>query len=42
MTILSKYFLLGSKDGKYLVKWIGWASEDNTWEPEAHLECTGT
>jgi len=21
------------------VKWVGWASEHNTWEPEAHLEC---
>jgi len=29
-----------SEAGLYLVKWIGWASEHNTWEPEAHLECT--
>jgi len=29
-----------SEEGLYLVKWIGWESESNTWEPEAHLECT--
>jgi len=29
-----------SEAGLYLVKWIGWAPEHNTWEPEAHLECT--
>lgn len=29
-----------SEAGLYLVKWIGWESEHNTWEPEAHLECT--
>jgi hypothetical protein len=27
-------------DGKkyYLVKWVGWPSEYNSWEPEEHLE----
>jgi len=29
-----------SEAGLYLVKWINWESEHNTWEPEAHLECT--
>jgi len=29
-----------SEAGLYQVKWIGWESESNTWEPEAHLECT--
>jgi hypothetical protein len=23
---------------KYLVKWIGWDSKDNTWEPLRHLK----
>jgi len=29
------------KKGKveYLVKWIGWSSDDNTWEPVGNLEC---
>ena len=22
---------------QYLVKWVGWDSESNTWEPESHL-----
>jgi len=29
-----------SQAGMYLVKWVGWDSSDNTWEPAAHLECT--
>jgi len=29
-----------SEEGLYLVKWIGWEPESNTWEPEAHLLCT--
>jgi len=29
-----------SEEGLYLVKWIGWENKHNTWEPEAHLECT--
>jgi len=23
---------------QYLVKWVGWSSEDNSWEPEDNLE----
>ena len=28
------------QDGKwmYLVKWVGWDSDTNTWEPKEHLE----
>jgi len=26
--------------GKYFVKWVGWPSDTNTWEPEANLSCT--
>src|SRR5437660_9102126 len=22
---------------QYLIKWVGWGSESNTWEPESHL-----
>jgi len=29
------------KKGKveYLIKWVGWPSDTNTWEPLAHLDC---
>merc|ERR1719319_96334 len=28
-----------SDQGLYFVKWVGWDSADNTWEPQAHIEC---
>merc|ERR1719509_723050 len=28
-----------SDQGLYFVKWVGWDGADNTWEPQAHIEC---
>jgi len=28
-----------SEEGLYLVKWIGWDSDNNTWEPVDNLDC---
>ena len=34
--IVDKRIMLGQIE--YLVKWKGWGIEDNTWEPQEHLE----
>ena len=38
--ILEYAFCKVDQVGKYFVKWVGWPSDTNTWEPEANLECT--
>merc|ERR1719341_2926 len=38
--ILEYAFCKVDQVGKYFVKWVGWSSDTNTWEPEANLECT--
>jgi len=38
--ILDYAFCKVDQVGKYFVKWVGWSSDTNTWEPEANLECT--
>ena len=40
MIVRSAVFKTFSQVGKYFVKWVGWSSDTNTWEPEANLECT--
>jgi len=37
--IIDYQYCKESEQGLYQVKWVGWATESNTWEPEAHLEC---
>jgi hypothetical protein len=39
-TYLMEHIVKGPRkqDGKFWVKWQGWESKDNTWEPPAHLD----
>jgi len=37
--IIDYQYCKESEQGLYQVKWVGWDSGSNTWEPEAHLEC---